>query len=146
MHKIDGDPATTDGQVPDAPARPMVEENAASNKCYQHLVEVARSTHVVAYFGVTRRDRRGPAWVQAFRDLAIASEVNVDWGSGAMVVGRVLLRRRGAPRAEVSPYSTCKTLAAAACLAIWRYLTNACDRMGNIGRVSVECGDAGRSE
>ena len=48
MHKIDGDPAATDGQVPDAPARPMMEENAASNKRDQHLPpEVAeRQRHV----------------------------------------------------------------------------------------------------
>ena len=37
MHKIDGDPAATGDQVPDAPARPMMEENAASNRRYQHL-------------------------------------------------------------------------------------------------------------
>ena len=36
-NKIDGDPAATDGQVPDAPARPMMEENAASNRRYQYL-------------------------------------------------------------------------------------------------------------
>ena len=37
VHTIDGDPAATDGQVPDAPARPTMEENAASNKRDQHL-------------------------------------------------------------------------------------------------------------
>ena len=36
-HKIDGDLATTDGQVPDAPARPMMQENTASNKRDQHI-------------------------------------------------------------------------------------------------------------
>ena len=44
MHKIDGNPAATDGQVPDAPARLTVEENAASNKRDQHLLpEVAEA-------------------------------------------------------------------------------------------------------
>ena len=47
MHKIDGDPAATDGQVTDAPARPMMKENAASNRRYQHLPpEVAGGRHV----------------------------------------------------------------------------------------------------
>ena len=37
VYKIDGDPAATDGQLPDAPARLTLEENAASNKRDQHL-------------------------------------------------------------------------------------------------------------
>ena len=35
VYKIDGDPAATDGQVPDAPARPTVAENVATDKCDQ---------------------------------------------------------------------------------------------------------------
>ena len=47
MHKIDGDPAATDGQVPDAPVRSMMEENAAFNKRDQHLPpEAERQRHV----------------------------------------------------------------------------------------------------
>ena len=37
VYKIDGDPAATDGQVPDAPARPTVAENVVSDKSDQHL-------------------------------------------------------------------------------------------------------------
>ena len=62
MHKIDGDPAATDGQVPDAPARPMMEENAVSNKRDQHLPpEVAEPETRGAMHQVLGRDVGGAA-------------------------------------------------------------------------------------